>query len=88
MARQLMVVGRLLTIEELVQKVDDVTPESMRAFAEQLASAKNRSVCVIGAGRKSAEFAAMAGHAAPPAAKATKRASSKAKAKAPMAKGA
>jgi predicted Zn-dependent peptidase len=62
MARQLMVMGRLIDVKELVAKVDAVTPEGMRAFAEQLATAKNRSVVVIGAGAKSAKYAAQAGH--------------------------
>ncbi len=68
MARQLMVMGRLIDVKELVAKVDAVTPEGMRAFAEQLATAKNRSVVVIGAGAKSAKFAAQAGHQEKPAA--------------------
>jgi predicted Zn-dependent peptidase len=72
MARQLMVMGRLIDVKELVAKVDAVTPEGMRAFAEQLATAKNRSVVVIGAGAKSAKYAAQAGHQEKPAAKARK----------------
>jgi predicted Zn-dependent peptidase len=66
MARQLLVVGRLLEVKELVGKVDAVTPEGMRAFAEQLATAKNRTAVVIGASTRSAAFAAQAGHVAPP----------------------
>jgi predicted Zn-dependent peptidase len=72
MARQLMVMGRLIDVKELVAKVDAVTPEGMRVFAEQLATAKNRSVVVIGAGAKSAKYAAQAGHQEKPTAKSRK----------------
>ena len=72
MARQLMVMGRLLDVRELVAKIDAVTPEGMRAFAEQLATAKNRSAVVIGAGRKSAAFAAQAGRREPAVARVRK----------------
>jgi predicted Zn-dependent peptidase len=72
MARQLMVMGRLIDVKELVGKIDAVTPEGMRAFAEQLATAKNRSAVVIGAGSKSAKFAAQAGQQEKPAARTRK----------------
>jgi predicted Zn-dependent peptidase len=56
MARHLLVHGRLLSSEELVQRVDDVSVDGVRAFAATLA-ASVPSVAVVGAGRKSAAHA-------------------------------
>jgi predicted Zn-dependent peptidase len=56
MARHLLVHGRLLPSDELVQRVDDVSVDSVRAFAASLA-ASVPAVAVVGAGRKSAAHA-------------------------------
>mgnify|MGYP000970554852 CR=1 FL=1 len=49
MARQLLLFGRLSDTPELVQKIDDVTAESARAFAQQLLEGAP-SVAVVGSG--------------------------------------
>jgi predicted Zn-dependent peptidase len=56
MARHLMVHNRLISAEELITRVDDVSVASVRAFAASLASS-TPSVAVVGAGKKSAAFA-------------------------------
>ncbi len=59
-ARQTLRHGRLIGVDELVARVDAVTPEAVRAFAETLFSAKPPSVAIVGAGRKSATHATRA----------------------------
>ncbi len=59
-ARQTLRYGRLVPVTELVARVDAVTPQDIRAFAEAMLSAKPASVTVVGAGRKSAAEAARA----------------------------
>jgi predicted Zn-dependent peptidase len=56
MARQLMVHGRVIPPAELVASVDAVTVEMISAFARRLADARP-TVAVVGAGKRSAEFA-------------------------------
>ena len=65
MARQLLIAGRLIMLDEIIARVDDVTPEKIRSLAEQMLMAHAPSVAVVGAGRRSrrlAETAARIGH--------------------------
>ncbi len=57
MARQLLVHGRLLTPRELIDRVDAVTPEEIRVFAERMVRGSKPSVTVVGAGKKSRGWA-------------------------------
>ena len=57
MARQLLVAGRLLAADELIGRVDAVTPEAIRALAETMVAKSVASVAVVGAGRRSRGFA-------------------------------
>lgn len=60
MARQLLGLGRLVPPAELAAEVDEVSAEGIRSFAARMA-ASPASVTVVGAGKKSREFAAYAG---------------------------
>jgi predicted Zn-dependent peptidase len=60
LARQVMLFDRLVEPAELVKRVDAVTPEGIRAFAERLLAGKPPSVAIVGAGRKAAAFARQA----------------------------
>jgi predicted Zn-dependent peptidase len=57
MARQLLVYGRLIGVRELIERVDAVTPEAVRTFAEKMVGGAAASVCVIGAGEQSSHWA-------------------------------
>ena len=57
MARQLLIAGRLMPLEEIIGRVDEVSSEKIRALAEHLLSADAPSVAVVGAGRRSKRFA-------------------------------
>ena len=57
MARQLLIAGRLIPYEEIIARVDDVTPEKIRMLAEQLLTTSAPSVAVVGAGKKSKRLA-------------------------------
>ena len=57
MARQLLFFDRLIPAAELIQLIDDVTPERIRSVAERVARSAPPSVAVVGAGRRSADFA-------------------------------
>ncbi|MCL4767962.1 MAG: insulinase family protein [Hyphomicrobiaceae bacterium] len=57
MARQLLSFDRLVPAAELVQRVEDVTPERIRAVAERVARSAPPSVAVVGAGRRSVDHA-------------------------------
>jgi predicted Zn-dependent peptidase len=57
MARQLLVAGRLIPQEEIVAKIEDVTPEKVRALTEQLMRQAPLSIAVVGAGKRSRRFA-------------------------------
>ena len=59
MARHLLVHGRLLPSEELIAKVDAVGDDDIRAFAARVARGRP-SVAVVGAGKRSPDFAAHA----------------------------
>jgi predicted Zn-dependent peptidase len=52
MARQLFAHGRLMAMEELVDRVSDVSSDDVRNFAAKLATAA-ASIAVVGSGRKS-----------------------------------
>jgi predicted Zn-dependent peptidase len=56
MARQLVLYGRILPTEELMQSVADVSAEGVAEFAAGLVSGRP-SVALVGAGRKSREIA-------------------------------
>ena len=56
MARHLLGHDRILSTRELMQKVDDVTPELVRDFAVQIA-ASVPSIVVVGSGRNSQRHA-------------------------------
>jgi predicted Zn-dependent peptidase len=60
MARQLLAFGRVLAADELIQRVEEVTAERVRATAERLARASPPAIAVVGAGRRSADFALIA----------------------------
>ncbi len=57
MARQLLVHGRLLSPRELIDRVDAVTPEEIRVFAEGMVRGSKPSITVVGAGKKSRSWA-------------------------------
>jgi predicted Zn-dependent peptidase len=59
MARQLMSHGRIVPAEELLAKVDDVTPERVRAFVASLRK-HPPAITVVGSGRKSEKYARQA----------------------------
>jgi predicted Zn-dependent peptidase len=60
MARQTMLFNKLTTPAELVARVDAVTAEGVRAFAEKLLNGKPPSAVLVGGGRKAAAFARQA----------------------------
>lgn len=57
MARQLLVAGRLIGVDELIGRVDAVTPEAIRQLAETMVLQSVASVAVVGAGKRSRGFA-------------------------------
>jgi len=63
MARQLLVYGRLLSTAELVESVEAVTADRIRAFAAEMLTTATPSVVVVGAGRKSKSWAERFGKA-------------------------
>jgi predicted Zn-dependent peptidase len=66
MARHLMVHNRLIPSEEIIAKVDAVDEEMVRAFASDLASSPI-SAAVVGAGKRSPDYARRAVGAFAPA---------------------
>ncbi len=60
MARQLIVFDRLVSVAELIERVENVTSERIRAVAERVARSAPPSVAVVGAGKVSADHAALA----------------------------
>ena len=60
MARQLLAHDRLLSAEELIARVEAVTPQSIRAVAEQLVASSKMSFVLVGAGRGGAAVASRA----------------------------
>ncbi len=64
MARQVMLFDRIVPAQELVDRVEAVTPEDVRAFSEHLLTRKPASVTIVGAGRKSEDHARRAAQSA------------------------
>ena len=60
-ARQMLIHDRVIPAQELIDRVEAVTAEDVRAFAERLVAQKTPTAIVVGAGRKSR---ALAEHAA------------------------
>jgi predicted Zn-dependent peptidase len=60
MARQLLIFDRLIPTQELVERIDAVTPEAIREFASTLVAGATPSVALIGAGRNGQKYARMA----------------------------
>lgn len=60
MARQLLVHGRLLTPQELIERVDAVTPEAVREFARGMLGQSLPALSVVGAGKNSQRWAEQA----------------------------
>lgn len=57
MARHLLALDRLMPPEELIDRVDAVTPAAARALAERMQERAPPSVAVVGAGRRSRHLA-------------------------------
>jgi predicted Zn-dependent peptidase len=60
MARQLLLFDRLIDTNEVVARIEAVTPEAVRTLAAKLMSACKPSITVVGAGRKGAAYAGLA----------------------------
>ena len=52
-ARQILSLDRIISVEELTARIDAVTPDGLRRFAEKLRSAAGPAVALVGAGRRS-----------------------------------
>jgi len=59
MARHLLSHGRVLSTAELIDKVDEVTPERVRAFVGKLAT-RTPAIALVGSGRRSRKYARLA----------------------------
>jgi predicted Zn-dependent peptidase len=64
MARQLLLFDRLIDTSELVERIESVTADDVRALAGKLVGEARSSVAVVGAGAKAAAYAEMAERAA------------------------
>jgi predicted Zn-dependent peptidase len=60
MARQLLLFDRLIDTPELVERIDNVSPEAVRTLAAKLVTGTRPSVVIVGAGRKSDGYARLA----------------------------
>jgi predicted Zn-dependent peptidase len=60
MAREQLLFNRLIDMETIIERIEAVTPEKVRTLVAGIVSASKPSVSVVGAGRKSASYAAMA----------------------------
>jgi predicted Zn-dependent peptidase len=60
MARQLLLFDQLIDTQEIVARIEAVTPEAVRTFAAQLMTASKPSITVVGAGRKGVTYARLA----------------------------
>ncbi|MGH6817091.1 MAG: M16 family metallopeptidase [Hyphomicrobiaceae bacterium] len=60
MASQLLALGRLIPREETVARIDAVTPEAVRALAERVVTGAPPTAAVVGAGRRSQQYAEQA----------------------------
>ena len=59
-ARQVLVHNRIIPAKELIDRVEAVSPQAIRDFAQRLLSAKKPTAVVVGAGRKSGDLATSA----------------------------
>ena len=59
MARQLLAFDRLLATEELIAKVEEVTPKAITDFVAGMITEKRPSIAVVGAGRRAKGYAEM-----------------------------
>lgn len=57
MARQLLSLGRLVEVDELLARIDAVTAEGLGAFAAKLKSVSQPAIAVVGAGGRSRRMA-------------------------------
>ncbi|MGI9423784.1 MAG: M16 family metallopeptidase [Hyphomicrobiaceae bacterium] len=57
MARQLLAVGRLIELDELLGRIEAVTKEGMARFASRLTTIAQPAIVVVGAGRSSQRLA-------------------------------
>ena len=64
MARQLLAFGRLLTPDELIERVDAVTPGSVRETAERLITGSTLTMALVGAEDHATSFEGLAAEAA------------------------
>jgi predicted Zn-dependent peptidase len=64
MARHLLLFDRLIGTTELVERIESVTADDVRALAGKLVCGAPAAVAVVGAGRKAEAFAQMAERAA------------------------
>ena len=60
MARHMLAYDRLLTAQDLIARVDAVTPEAVSTFATRMLHGAQPSVAVVGAGEQSSHWAALA----------------------------
>jgi len=60
MARHMLAYDRLLAPKDLIERVDAVTPEAIRSFAERMVRQSGASVAVVGAGKRSRPWAEIA----------------------------
>jgi predicted Zn-dependent peptidase len=60
MARQLLLFDRLIDTPELVERIEGVSPEAVRTLASKLVTGTRPSVAIVGAGRKSDNYARLA----------------------------
>ena len=55
MARQMIVLDRLLSVDELIARVEAVTPQTCREIAEYLVATSAPTVALVGAGTKASQ---------------------------------
>ena len=60
MARQLLLFDQLIDTQEIVARIEAVTPEAVRTLAARLMTASKPSITVVGAGRKGTTYARLA----------------------------
>ena len=64
MARQLLAFGRLLTLDELIERVDAVTAEGVRETAERLVTGSQMAIALVGTGDDAKGLAGLSAEAA------------------------
>ena len=60
MARQLLLFDRLIDTPELVERIENVSPDAVRALAAKLVTGTQPSVAIVGAGGKGDNYARLA----------------------------